>query len=326
MTTDFFQRQDTARRNTKWLLLYYPIAVLLIIASVYVVLAFALSRDSLWNPGLFTVAAAGTLLLIACASLLKISQLRGGGGTVAMMLGGTRVDPNTTDVDERKLLNVVEEMAIASGTRVPEVWLLRKEPGINAFAAGHDINDAAITVTNGAMRLLSRDELQGVIAHEFSHISHGDVRLNTRVLGLLYGILVIALVGRVLMRTRGRKNPLPLAGLALFVVGWVGLFFGRIIKSAVARQREYLADSSAVQFTRNPLGLAGALKKIGGLAQGSVMRAPKAEEASHFFFANGLSGFWAELMSTHPPLDKRIRLLDPTFDGKYPIVTGDAAP
>ena len=320
---DFFERQDTARRYTKWLLVYYPIALVLIVGSVYVVVALVFSRDALWNPMLFVGVTVGTLLLIAGATLVKINELRGGGGTVASLLGGVPVDPNTRDLDERKLLNVVEEMAIASGTPVPEVWVLRDEPGINAFAAGHDINDAAVAVTNGAMRLLSRDELQGVIAHEFSHILNSDVRLNVRVMGLLHGILILALLGRVLMRTRGRKNPLPVVGFGLFLIGSTGFFFGKLIRSAVSRQREYLADASAVQFTRNPPGLAGALKKIGGLEQGSTMMSGNAEEASHFFFANGVSGFFSGLMSTHPPLEKRIRLLDPAFDGKYPVVLFD---
>lgn len=318
---DFFERQDTARRNTKWLLVYYPVAVVLIVANVYLVFALLWSRQQLWNPGLFVMVAGATLFLILIATFFKMNQLRGGGGVVARMLGGAPVDPNTDDPDERKLLNVVEEMAIASGTPVPDVWVLRDEPGINAFAEGHDINDAAIAVTRGAMRHLTRDELQGVIAHEFSHILHSDVRLNVRVMGLLHGILIIALIGNILMRARGRKNnALPVVGLALFITGWAGFFFGRLIKSAVSRQREYLADAAAVQFTRNPIGLAGALKKIGGFAHGSVMVSGHAEEASHFFFANGVSGFWSRLMSTHPPLAERIRLLDPTFDGKYPKV------
>ena len=318
---DFFERQDTARRYTKWLLVYYPIALVLIVGSVYLVVAFVFSRDALWSTQLFGCVAVGTLLLIAGATLLKINELRGGGGAVASMLGGVPVDPNTRDADERKLLNVVEEMAIASGTPVPQVWVLRDEPGINAFAAGHDINDAAVAVTNGAMRILTRDELQGVIAHEFSHILNADMRLNIRVLGLLHGILVLALIGRACMRTRGRKNPLPLVGLGLFLIGSTGFFFGKLIRSAVSRQREYLADASAVQFTRNPMGLAGALKKIGGLAYGSTMVSGNAEEASHFFFANGVSGLFSGLMSTHPLLDERIRLLDPVFDGKYPKVS-----
>ena|SRR5436190_1422043 len=322
---DFFQRQDTARRYTKWLLVYYPIALTLIVGSVYLVVALVFSRDALWNLELFICVTIGTLLLIAGATFLKINELRGGGGAVAAMLGGVPVDSNTRDLDERKLLNVVEEMAIASGTPVPEVWVLRDEPGINAFAAGHDINDAAVAVTNGAMRLLTRDELQGVIAHEFSHILNADMRLNIRVLGLLHGILVLTLLGRALMRTRGRKNPLPVVGVGLFLIGSTGFFFGKIIRSAVSRQREYLADASAVQFTRNPLGLAGALKKIGGLAYGSTMISGNAEEVSHFFFANGISGVFSGLMSTHPPLDKRITLLDPSFDGTYPAVSLPAA-
>ncbi|HKQ39022.1 MAG TPA: M48 family metallopeptidase, partial [Verrucomicrobiae bacterium] len=277
--------------------------MILIVGSVYVVVAFAFSRGAPWNPSLFGLVTVGTLLLIAGATLVKINELRGSGGAVASLLGCVPLDSNTRDADERKVLNVVEEMAIASGTPVPEVWVLRDEPGINAFAAGHNINDAAVAVTDGAMRLLSRDELQGVIAHEFSHILNADMRLNIRVIGLLHGILVLALLGRVLMRTRGRKNPLPIVGLGMFMIGSSGFFFGKIIRSAVSRQREYLADASAVQFTRNPLGLAGALKKIGGLAQGSTMQSPNAEEASHLFFANGVSGFLSGVMSTHPPLE-----------------------
>src|SRR5205085_2001576 len=217
------------------------------------------------------------------------------------------------------LLNVVEEMAIASGVPVPQVYVMDGEPGINAFAAGHSASDAAISVTHGAMTMLTRDELQGVIAHEFSHLLNGDMKLNLRLMGLIFGILCLTVIGRILIRTRGRKNPLPLLGLALIIVGWVGVLFGRLIQAAVSRQREFLADASAVQFTRNPSGLAGALKKIGGIAEGSALQSHRAEEASHFFFANGLkSGFFG--FATHPPLIERIRALDPSFDGKYPSV------
>src|SRR5437016_13687320 len=188
------------------------------------------------------------------------------------------------------------------------------EAGINAFAAGHSACDAAIGVTLGCPKMLSRDELQGVIAHEFSHILNGDMRLNLRLMGLVFGIRCLTVLGRGLIRTRGRKNPLPLVGLALIVVGSAGVFFGRLIQSAVSRQRELLADAAAVQFTRNPAGLAGALKKIGGLAYGSRIESPHAEEASHLFFANGLGN---SLFSTHPPLAERIRALDPSFDGKF---------
>ena len=204
---------------------------------------------------------------------------------VASQLGGRLVNPTTTNPDERKLLNVVEEMAIAAGIPVPQVYVLPEESGINAFAAGHTTSDAVVAVTSGAMRLLSRDELQGVIGHEFSHILNGDMRLNIRLMGIVFGILCLTIIGRVLLQVRGRssrdRNPLPLLGLALIAIGWIGVFFGRLIQAAVSRQREFLADASAVQFTRNPEGLAGALKKIGGFSYGSKLQTAHADTASH---------------------------------------------
>src|SRR5207247_4611180 len=224
--------------------------------------------------------------------------------------------------EERKLLNVVEEMSIASGVPVPQVYVMDGEPGINAFAAGHSASDVAISVTHGCVKMLSRDELQGVIAHEFSHILNGDMRLNLRVMGLVFGILCLTVIGRILIRARRGKFPLPLIGLALIICGWAGVLFGRLIQAAVSRQREVLADAAAVQFTRNPVGLAGALKKIGGLRYGSRIESPHAEEASHLFFANGLGN---SIFSTHPSLTERIRALDPSFDGKFPRVIEEAA-
>src|SRR5204863_3999046 len=254
----------------------------------------------------------GTLAVILIGSVFKTLQLARGGSAVAELLDGRLINSNTSDADERKLLNVVEEMSIASGIPVPQIYVMEGEPGINAFAAGHSASDAAISVTRGCMTMLTRDELQGVVAHEFSHLLNGDMKLNLRLMGLIFGILCLTVIGRVLIRTRGKKNPLPLLGLALIIIGWVGVLFGRLIQAAVSRQREFLADASAVQFTRNPSGLANALKKIGGIAEGSELQSHRAEEASHFFFANGLkSGFFG--FATHPPLIERIRALDPSF-------------
>jgi Zn-dependent protease with chaperone function/uncharacterized tellurite resistance protein B-like protein len=247
------------------------------------------------------------------------------------MMGGRLVKPNSSDPDERKLLNVVEEMAIASGVPVPQVYVMDEENGINAFAAGHKPGDATVTVTRGCMKLLSRDELQGVIGHEFSHILNGDMRLNLRLMGIIFGILCLAVIGRVLLQTsrggggRGRgQNPLPLLGLALLIIGYIGVFFGRLIQAAVSRQREFLADASSVQFTRNPGGITGALKKIGGLGEtGSRLGHAHAEELSHLFFGNGVSEPFIGLLETHPPLPERIRVFDPNFDGKFPYVRYD---
>jgi len=330
---DFFERQDKARKNTKLLVFYFVIAVICIMAAVYfaslLIFAGASAKAhrygggpevTLWNPQIFLFAALGTLGVVMCGSLYKISALASGGGAVAESLGGRLVSPNTTDPDERKLRNVVEEMALASGVPVPQVYVMDEESAINAFAAGHSTSDAAVCVTRGCMKLLKRDELQGVIGHEFSHILNGDMRLNLRLMGIIFGILCLAIIGRILLQTRGRKNPLPLLGLALIIIGWVGVFFGNLIQAAVCRQREFLADASAVQFTRNPAGLSGALQKIGGLPEGSHVEAEHAAEASHMFFGNALTGSFFNLFATHPPLDERIRAIDSNWDGKFRAV------
>jgi Zn-dependent protease with chaperone function len=325
---DFFQRQEIARRNTKLLEVYFALAVIGTVLSIYLgmvlLLNFQQDRNappdgsaafSLWDPQLFMGVSLVTVFIIFCSSLYKISQLSSGGCVVAEMLGGRLIDAHTADLSEQKLRNVVEEMAIASGTPVPQLYLLPNEDGINAFAAGHTTGDMVICVTGGSLKYLTRDELQGVIGHEFSHILNGDMRLNLRLMGLVFGILCLTIIGRILLRTRGRKNPLPLIGLLLLVVGSIGVFFGKLIKSAVSRQREFLADAASVQFTRNPDGLAGALKKVG--SSGSRIADANAEDASHFFFANGLTESVFNWMSTHPPLEERIRELDPHWDGKF---------
>lgn len=336
---NFFEYQEAARRQTRWLVFYYILAVVLIILTLYVVAGLLLHYDrfavpgeppnwmGIWDPALFGMVALGTGALILIGSLYKIATLASGGEAVATMLGGRPVNTDTSTLEERRLLNVVEEMAIASGTPIPRVFILDNEDGINAFAAGFSPGDAVIGVTRGAIQTLNREELQGVIGHEFSHILNGDMRLNIRLIGVLNGILVIALTGywmfRIMSQSSGRSsrdkkgNPLMvlvLLGLAMMVIGYIGVFFARLIKSAVSRQREFLADASAVQFTRNPDGLSGALKKIGGLVSGSRLQASSAEAASHLFFANGISASFLNLLATHPPLEERIRRLDPAFN------------
>ena len=338
---NFFEHQEAARKKTSLLVFYFVLAVAAIVAAVYlaVLAAFLFAEKDrpggldvslLWQPELFLLVAVATLALVGGGSVYRIAALSGGGHTVAELLDGRPIDPNTTDPDERRVLNVVEEMAIASGTPVPPVYLLEDEEGINAFAAGYTPSDAVIGVTRGCVQSLTRDELQGVIAHEFSHILNGDMRLNIRLMGVLYGILMISITGWFLFRITGGgssrrddgdkkegNNPLPLLGLALYVIGYVGVFFARLIKAAVSRQREYLADASAVQFTRNPPGIAGALKKIGASADGSRVRDAEAEEVSHMFFGEALGLAASNLMATHPPLADRIRRIDPSFDGDF---------
>ena len=341
---NFFERQDEARRNTTKLIGLFGLAVTGIVVGVYLTVVLFLSwrggTVNLVQPGLALVVLLGTLVLVGGGSAVKILSLRDGGHVVAESLGGEKLGHDPDSLAERQLLNVVEEMAIASGVPVPPVYVLEEE-GINAFAAGFTPDDAVLGVTQGCIELLDRNELQGVIAHEFSHILNEDMRLNIRLIGLLHGILLVGITGRYLMyslhiggRSRSGRGRMALfvLGLALVVIGFAGLFCGRLIKAAVSRQREFLADASAVQFTRNPEGIAGALKKIGGYESGSTVTANRAEEASHLFFGNALGeGFFSSgWLSTHPPLLKRIERIDPSFDGKFPTVSteedGGAAP
>jgi Zn-dependent protease with chaperone function len=330
---DFFSAQDHARRISRWLIFWFALAVAGIIATVYFALVLTVGQGNgdefgyaesgplvLWNPELLalTTAVVGGIILIG--SLYKTIQLsRGGGASVAEELGGRLVSRSSSDPLERRLINVVEEMAIASGIPVPPVYVLDAEQGINAFAAGARTNEGVVAVTRGTLEKLSRDELQGVIAHEFSHILNGDMRLNLRLIGVLHGIVLLTLAGRVMLRgARGSDRgamPMIAAGLGLVVVGYIGVLCGKFIKAAVSRQREFLADAAAVQFTRNPAGIAGALKRIAGI--GSTIEHPRAEEASHMFF--GSSANFSRLLATHPPIEARIKRLDPGFDPALPV-------
>jgi len=345
---NFFEAQDRARASTTRLVVLFVLAVitLIVLANllVMVVLGFASTEGPVgvhtvmqqFDWGTAGAVSLGVGAVVLAGSLYKIHALSAGGKVIAQALGGRALSPDTTDPKERRLLNVVEEIAIASATPVPPVYLLAGEAGINAFAAGFSPRDAVIGVTRGTVDNLGRGELQGVIAHEFSHIFNGDMRLNIRLMGFLNGILVLGIIGYYLLRSAslsGRRRSsggsgagaMLALGLGLMVIGFAGTFFGNLIKAAVSRQREYLADASAVQFTRDPTGIAGALKKIGALHHGSRVQNPGAAELSHAFFAQGVSGFMQSLAATHPPLEERIRRIDPQWDGRFPALTPQAA-
>ncbi|MDY6981300.1 MAG: M48 family metallopeptidase [Pseudomonadota bacterium] len=338
---DFFTAQDRARRKTGVLVLLFALAVvgLILLTNLLVlgILAYhqtftltfqpeQLAQQFQWD--VFIGVAVVITALVLFGSAYKTLSLAGGGERVAELLGGRVISPDSREPAERRLLNVVEEMAIAAGMPVPRVYLLEEE-GINAFAAGVSPANAVIGITRGAMETLSRDELQGVIAHEFSHIFNGDMRLNIHLIGVLHGILLLAMIGYFLLRSmrfmRSSRNrqagallfAVLILGVGLLVIGYVGHFFGQWIKALVSRQREYLADASAVQFTRHKQGIAGALKKIGGNLYGSALQTPAAAEYSHAYLAQGVSGFLQSLFATHPPLEDRIRRLDPYWDGEY---------
>jgi Zn-dependent protease with chaperone function len=333
---DFYSRQAAARSQTRWLVISFLASLLAVALALDVVLFTAFgsaNADRLvveplqyaaLNPGRAVFCTLIVVGVLGLASLYKSLELRGGGGVVARALGGVRIGRDTTDIKRKRLHNVVEEMAIASGVALPEIYVLEQEAGINAFAAGHTPANAAVTVTQGALDNLNRDQLQGVVAHEFSHILNGDMRLNVQLMGWVFGLFVVALIGRTILRLcpRGRRgaNGFVAVGLAVMVLGYVGLFFGRLLQAAVSRQRERLADASGVQFTRNPEGLKDALIKIATLPEGSELTAADAEQAAHMFFAEGMT----RLFATHPPLLERIKELDPHFNPRdLPQIAAD---
>ena len=363
---DFFDREAHAQKRTRWLVGLFGLTVLAFVMFTYLVLAvviqlflrpvlqagpFKYLNDfpvspihdglihplnllaTLWDPHLFFLITPITLILIAAGCLYKIRLLAGGGPAVAELLGGRKIDDQPADLDEMRLRDVVGEMAVASGISTPEIYVLDRERGLNSFAAGHTREDVAIGVTFGCLKLLTRDELQGVIAHEFSHVLNGDTRLNLKLMGLAHGLFWPVIVGRVLLR--GTPQPpeigasifdedtqptyLPTApiGILFLIIGGISSPFVRLLKSRICREREWLADAAAVQFTRNPAGITGALKKIGGLYKAGRLDSPHAESASHLYFANSSYDPLFDFLSTHPPLAKRILAIDPSFDGQF---------
>ncbi len=341
---DFFEAQDRARRKTRWLVLYFIAAIVAMAVTIYLGVLFALlmtqsdsgsSFSGFWNPELFTWSVCGTFLVIGITSQVKAMELKSGGGAVAASLGGRLIQTSTVDPQERQLCNIVEEMAIASGMPVPLIYVIDRENGINAFAAGTSPSNAAVGVTRGCLEILSRAELQGVIAHEFSHIKNGDMKLNMRLISYLFGITAIAILGRMVLRgiwhsggggRSGRRDKGDLKGVLvmlfigvfLIAVGSLGLLFARLIQAAVSRQREFLADAAAVQFTREPDGLKGALLKIGGWRYQSRVEHPASEALNHMFFSS--SGMFSRGFATHPPLQVRILALDPTASVRFESV------
>lgn len=336
---NFFEHQRKAKSNSTKLIFLFLLAVLILIFTTYFSLQWLIDYNAkgffvhdhpiIWSYKLFAVTTIGTLLVIVSGCLYKIHALSEGGHAIAHMMQGRLIEHPGRNLKEKQLLNVVDEMALASGIPSPNVYVLDHESTINAFAAGYTVSDAVLGVTQGSVDQLTREELQGVIGHEFSHILNGDMRLNIRLIGLLHGILVIALIGRILLGSRrssssnqNRKGGggLILIGLALLIIGWVGHFFGKLIQAAVSRQREFLADASAVQFTRNTDGIGNALKKIGGYLgmppSGSFLSLANKQQIAHMTFASVNFSELLDWSSTHPKIEKRIQAIDPSFDPK----------
>jgi Zn-dependent protease with chaperone function len=342
---DFFDQEAHARKQTRRLIWLFGLAVLAFVVFAYFILAIPILIlleplkigsgrffNWIWDARIAFWVVATTLIPILMGCLYKMRLLASGGSAVAEMLGGRKIVNKPSDPKEKQLRDIVEEMAVASQMSVPEIYVLDRERGINSFAAGHTREDVAIGVTLGAIKLLTRDELQGIVAHEFSHVLNGDTRLNMKLMALAHGLSWPTILGRILVRgstqapeigesifdedENGYFLPTAPVGILFLLMGAVSLPFVRALKSAVCREREWLADSSAVQFTRNPAGISYALKKIGGLYKAGRLDSPYAETASHLYFANSDYNPWFDFMSTHPPLEKRISAIDPYFDGQ----------
>ena len=333
---DFFSHQEKARRYTKVLMLYFLIATLLIVVAVNVVVYYFFiflefypyTPENWFSEGLVYYVSGGTILLIVSGSLFRWQKLKSGGHVVAEMLGASLLDLHTSDMKQRQLINVIEEMSIASGVPLPTIYVMENEPGINAFVAGYLPGEAVMVVSKGAIEGLNREEMQGVVAHEYSHILNGDMQINIKLMSLLAGILMISLTGRLLMQGSSSRrymsgrhisgnnksgSALVVLGLFLLFVGYVGVFCGRLIKAGVSRQREFLADAAAVQFTRNPQGIASALNKIAESVYGSKINDAQAEGMSHMCFSEAITTHFNQWMATHPPLDQRISQIYPGF-------------
>ena len=346
---DFINHQKKARSKSKRLLWIFPFAALLVSSGIWALFAFVIwflrlgdqSSESGEPLGYFDVLftlpllasfMGGTLFIILISSIWKMVQLRGGGLKVALELGGAPLLAETATAQEKQCLNVVEEMSIASGMPIPLTCVI-ESPSMNAFAAGTTPDNAVVAVTRGLLDELSRDELQGVIAHEFSHIVHGDIRINIRLVGVIHGMVVIGLIGERMMQApewmvarsdlkdlsvvRGLLIAVAIMILGFFVVliGLVGTAMGRLLQAAVSRQREFLADAAAVDYTRYPDGIASALRKISGLRPSNRLRVSRVSEFAHFMFTNGCSSWFA----THPPIERRVARLegvDPESLGK----------
>jgi Zn-dependent protease with chaperone function len=342
---DFFDQEARAQKQTRLLLGLFGLAVFAFVVLLYLILGVPILFFSrpftsffqwIWDPRLAFWVTVGTLFSTTLGCLYKLHLLSGGGAAVAELLGGRKIEGTPADPDEKRLCDVVEEMAIASSLTVPEIYVLDRERGINAFAAGHTRDDIAIGVTFGCLKLLTRDELQGIVAHEFSHVLNGDTRLNMKLMALAHGLFWPTIVGRILVRgtTQAREigesifdvgtHPvfLPTApiGVLFLIVGGLSAPLVRLLKSLICREREWLADAAAVQFTRNPAGITGAFKKIGGLFKQGRLDTPYAETASHLYFVNSAYDPWFSFQSTHPPLAKRILAIDPAFDGQFPHI------
>jgi Zn-dependent protease with chaperone function len=339
---DFFEHQAQAKAASKRLLFLFLLVTFVVVVCVDFViytisklqmldttLVHKVSNVSIqdfidWQLSWYGLAAASvSILIIGFGSLMRWLDLRKGGGGLAINLGARSLGFASKDEKEQRLINVVEEMAIAAGIIPPSIFILDYESSINAFVAGYEIEDSALIVTNGLLNNMDRDELQAVVGHEFSHILHGDNRINIHLMIMIAGFVWVSEIGHSLTSrhsyrgsrsytgrsSKGRQQAASI-GIPLIIVGFFGAFCGRLIRASVSRKREYLADASAVQFTRNPQAMASALNVIRSNANKGYLKNSKAEELSHMCISPSKKSSW---FSSHPPLDDRINTIDATF-------------
>lgn len=338
---NFFENQERARKKTFLLVMLLLIAVLLIVLAIniLIIVVFTLMhnedlahltanirRDEFISfcTNTAVIVTPVVLFVIFLGTIIKMFMLNNGGLSIAEMVKARPVDVNTDNLLEKRFINVVEEMAIASGISVPHLFVMENEKGINAFVAGYSPEDTVLVVTQGALEQLNRDELQGVIGHEFSHIFNSDMHINIKLIGIVSGIVMISQMGSFILRNmRFRSSSsnskddnklqivILISGIGLLVIGYIGLFFGRWIKAAISRERESLADATSVQYTRNPTGLIGALMRIQAYEQGTLLNSTSADDINHMCFGPSLEMLFSGLLASHPPIEERIQALDP---------------
>ncbi len=338
---DFLAQQEAARKKSAALTVAAVVFLLPVAAITGWILSWAIRFTWLaFSSHLAPAAESAAVAYPLAAAIVVLSALvaysRISSGKALMRRVGAR---SARRQDEQVLLNVVEEMSIASGVDLPSVWVQDDDRGVNALAAGFGEGDAAVCVTAGALRYLTRDELQGVVAHEFGHILNGDMRLNSRLVALVEGLSGISTLGRTMLRpfgglfrieddedsrsfhwggcrggsTKGGGSAFGLlvlvyvvTGAALWLIGLGGVFFARILQGAVSREREFLADAAAVQFTRNPEGLADALRFSRLLKHaGWTNRSGSVANVCHMFF---IGEDWGRA-DMHPPVADRVARL-----------------
>ena len=327
----FFEFQRDARGQTRRLLFAFGLTVLLLLVAVNAALALAWGLSwGFWMPGeglhlprhFFAVNTGVTLLFVLGGWWVETSRLADGGGVRLAEQMGARPAQPSGNLDEQRFCNIVDEMAISSGMKRPQPMVLARDQGINAFAAGWDEDDAVVSVTQGALEHLTREELQGLVAHEFSHIGEGDTRLNMRLVGMVFGLEMLFRMGQTLFEpdTRDRRMVAALIGLAIMAAGWLGWLAGHALQAAVSRQREYLADARAVQWTRSRDGLGGVLRKVLSQQREGVVPRQVGSMVQHMLLVANAGGKNEHWLDSHPPLALRIRRIYGRDMGPLPLV------